>query len=120
MTDREKLVELLRQCVTQNITLNPDCWDAIIAVDYDSMADHLLSNGVIVLPCKVGDTVWFETYKRGEPIGLKPHKVGKIVVSVQIERGYGEPHTELPAWSFGKTVFLTREEAEAALRKEGQ
>ena len=48
MTDREKLVELLRQCVMQNVTTDPDCWDAIIDVDYGKMADSLLESGVAV------------------------------------------------------------------------
>ena len=45
---KEKLVELLRRCVMQNVTTDPDCWDAIIDVDYGKMADHLLANGVTV------------------------------------------------------------------------
>ena len=44
---KEKLVELLRQCVMQNITLDLDCWDAI-DVNYDQMADSLMESGVIV------------------------------------------------------------------------
>ena len=58
---------------------------------------------VIVLPCKVGDTIWrlkrtFETY---------PDK--------------SQPYTEADGfllqdiWNVGKNVFLTREEAEKAL-----
>lgn len=58
---------------------------------------------VVVLPCKVGDTVWrikrtFETY----PDKSKP---------------YIEPDAFLlqDVFNIGKTVFLTREEAEKAL-----
>lgn len=58
---------------------------------------------VVVLPCKVGDTIWrlkrtFETY----PDRSKP---------------YVEPDAFLlqDVWDAGKTVFLTREEAEKAL-----
>ena len=58
----------------------------------------------VVLPCKVGDTVWrikriFETYPdKSEP--------------------YIEPDAFLlqDVFNIGKTVFLTREEAEKALR----
>ena len=53
MTDREKLVELLRKCVTQNITTDPDIWDGIVDVNYGGMADLLLARGVIVLPCRI-------------------------------------------------------------------
>lgn len=58
---------------------------------------------VVVLPCKVGDTIWrlkrtFETY----PDRSKP---------------YVEPDAFLlqDVWDAGKTVFLPREEAEKAL-----
>lgn len=60
---------------------------------------------VVVLPCKVGDTVWrikrtFETYPdKSEP--------------------YIEPDAFLlqDVFNIGKTVFLTREEAEKALQE---
>lgn len=59
----------------------------------------------VVLPCKVGDTIWrlkrtFETY---------PDK--------------SQPYTEADGfllqdiWNVGKNVFMTREEAEKALRE---
>ena len=60
---------------------------------------------IVVLPCKVGDTIWrlkrtFETY----PDRSKP---------------YVEPDAFLlqDVWDAGKTVFLSREEAEKALAK---
>ena len=60
---------------------------------------------LVVLPCKVGDTVWrikrtFETY----PDKSKP---------------YIEPDAFLlqDVFNIGKTVFLTREEAEKALQE---
>ena len=75
------------------------------------------------LPCKVGDTIYFDTYKRGENIGVQPHKVGKVVVIVSTTRKFGFVGADIPDWEFGKTVFLTREEAEKALedrRKEDE
>ena len=48
MTQKENLVELIFS--TPGIELYYS--------DYDAIADHLLENGVIVPPCKVGDTVW--------------------------------------------------------------
>lgn len=60
------------------------------------------------LPCKVGDTVcWYS--RSGEIIEAKIIKNGfcaKIESGFEYDIGYGE---------IGKTVFLTREEAEAAL-----
>ena len=46
MTDRERLIEL---CDTNN------GW--VDEVPAEKFADYLLANGVIVPPCKVGDTV---------------------------------------------------------------
>lgn len=67
------------------------------------------------LPCKVGDTIYFDTYRRGENMGVQPHKVAKVEVVVSTERQFGSVGAEIPDWQFGKTVFLTREEAERAL-----
>lgn len=69
------------------------------------------------LPCKVGDTIYFDTYKKGENIGVQPHKVGKVVVIVSTTRKFGCVGADIPDWEFGKTVFLTREEAEIALEE---
>lgn len=67
---------------------------------------------VIILPCKVGDTIWrlkrtFETY----PDKSKPYTEADGFLLQDI-------------WNVGKNVFLTREEAEKALaemegRKDG-
>lgn len=60
MTDREKLVELIEQVYYCSI---------------EELADHLLANGVIVLPCKVGDEVWgIRSYH-----GVKHPQQGRIV-----------------------------------------
>ena len=85
----------------------------------EKVADHLLANGVIVQPCKVGDTVWCDTWKGGKNIGIQPHKIEVVRVVATIERVFGGVGATFYDWEFGKTVFLTREEAEAAL-KEGQ
>ncbi len=58
---------------------------------------------VIVLPCKVGDTIWrlkrtFETY----PDKSKPYTEADGFLLQDI-------------WNVGKNVFMTREEAEKAL-----
>lgn len=70
---------------------------------------------VVVLPCKVGDTVWFKTYTdNGKTcIGIQPHKAVSARVCVMAE-GRIFP-VELPLSRFGKSWFLTREEAEKAL-----
>ena len=70
---------------------------------------------VVVLPCKVGDKVWFETYKNSarDFIGVQPHEVARISVDIIVP---GEiVDTGFPADQVGRTVFLTKEEAEKAL-----
>ena len=114
---KEKLVELLRHCVTQNITLDPDAWDAVIAVDYGKMADSLMESGVVVLPCKVGDDLWWidaESWSvKVDKGGVKGIAITKDGVRIMDGcGGYDEIGTQY--------CYLTREEAEAALRKEGQ
>lgn len=76
----------------------------------------------IVLPCKVGDTVW-----SGEPFVDKHIREGSIV-QINIDAfgfcGFwasfhpGAIAAEFIKEDIGETVFLTREEAEAALAKE--
>ena len=91
----------------------------------DIIADHLLSEGVIVPPCKVGTTLYF---LYDSPYADKPDLTPRIYetnewyfdvdgkgVSIKPRwvRGYkGEYHYYL-----GKTVYLTREEAEKALER---
>lgn len=82
--------------------------------EYEDLEEQGL---LIKLPCKVGDMVWFNTYKHGEDVGLQPHKVEEVRVRFLMERDYADPYTEIPDYDFGKTVFLNKEEAEAKLRE---
>lgn len=88
-------------------------------------ADHLLANGVIVPPCKVGDTVYKITpnylfikdyevvgFHLGEFPTVNRHKRKPYLVSYDKTSRFLN-HITLD--EIGKTVFLTREEAEAAL-----
>ena len=92
----------------------------------ERLADHLLADGVIVPPVKVGQTVYVNGFGVAEP---------HCVVSVQANIGIsGFVRWRIEAWlkgeflvsrdsgfdfwledEFGKTVFLTKEEAERAL-----
>lgn len=78
---------------------------------------------VVVFPCKLGDTLYYapEWYLRCgygcEPVSVEAVNSynGNVVVEC-----YLDPDTNVSAVSgdFGKKVFLTREEAEQALRAE--
>ena len=70
---------------------------------------------VLVLPCKVGDTVYFRTYDCNGKVdlGIQPHKVTAIVGSAIVRGGYID--IGLLLGQYGVSWFLTREEADAAL-----
>ncbi|MCI8332632.1 MAG: hypothetical protein HFE78_07390 [Clostridiales bacterium] len=70
------------------------------------------SGGLVELPCRVGDTVYFRTYKAGTDIGIQPHEVTGIRVLIQTKGA------DIPIWEFGKDVFLSLEEAERNERSE--
>ena len=96
------------------------------------IAEYLLANGVIVPPCKVGDTLWVNWGYCKSKEETRPVKVYalrfdtkknnmRICVEANFKiSSYGGSYTHYYngtfAWnSVGKTVFLTKEEAEKAL-----
>ena len=119
MDVREKLIKLLKTSPTRNGY-----------TDLGDIADHLIANGVMVLPCKIGDKVYVNyIYGRNkiitdsqmvcsikQTVGVNDESYWKVCVKQVIEKGYIVYH-EYTEDDFGKTVFLTREEAEASLTK---
>ncbi len=120
MTERERLIDLL------NDVIDLPCDGELIA----DVAEHLLDNGVILPPVKVGDTVYELLFYDGKPDGYYE----RIVTGYHYtqENHYGNlkdneylcvvgkycNHTRhINTSKIGKTVFLSREDAEAALNK---
>ena len=70
---------------------------------------------LVVLPCKVGDTVYFRTYDCNGTVdlGIQPHKVTSIVGHAIVRGKYTD--VGLSPGQYGVSWFLTREEAEKAL-----
>lgn len=105
---RDRLIELLSKPIFPKIGVDPA----------EVVADYLLDNGVIVPPCKVGDRVWFDTWKRNGTVnvGIQPHSVDSIIVVLMCDE---KSHvlTEIRDYQIGKSVFLTKEEAEKALKE---
>lgn len=109
MTERERLIELLnKSCEERGWIMN----------GAENIADYLLANGVIVPPCKVGQEVYFIKNFFNfvkEPIkekvcGMKTYSDNmKFTFVTASQRCFDED-------KLGKTVFLTREEAEQALK----
>lgn len=107
MTDREKLAELLEGAFERFID------DPFYIPDKREFADHLLAHGVIVLPCKVGDTVYCDICNEGR--GFYDEC---IVKSIEIEKDFTEPLITVVCYEraayqtywardFGKDIFLT-------------
>lgn len=97
------------------------------------IADCLLENGVIVPPCKVGDTVFCLINECNELDSCSNHICMSEVENFSFEKRGNDQLllVHLNFWNtdinprtavefvdvvFGKTVFLTLEEAEAALK----
>ncbi len=109
MTERERLIELLDGKSTDT------------PADVEYVADHLLATGVIVPPCKVGDTVWWLTTANWQQtewrivearVSMLQQKADK---SWKIRITHNSSVFDITTDKLGKSVFLSREEAEKAL-----
>lgn len=106
---RDRLVGLLKKAdKNSSDKLITDYEDAI-----QDNADYLIENGVIVLPCKVGETVWF--IRDEKTIETKVEKIVLKNKGVYLKLGCNAMY-ETSCNSIGKTVFLTKEEAEQKLK----
>lgn len=131
MNERERLIELLMQGELEAdkqgvFNCSRSEWKAEI------MADFLIGNGVIVPPVKVGGTV----YINGKPAEVSFISIeSDISFCIQADCFWKDckdccfvdsnicnngGHFEFTASDIGKTVFLTREEAEKALKEREQ
>jgi hypothetical protein len=124
LTMRERLIQLIKH----DNCINPyNCSDKCKYVELDDchsarLADYLIDNGVVVLPCPIDTHIYVvptqenglteitEMVVRGFAIG-RPRNVANCF------RTRGTSALFQPSFEqFGKTVFLTREEAERALK----
>ena len=91
----------------------------------DAIADYLIEKGVIVPPCKVWQTVYVLTHD--SPTGIEKSMVKRMLLQ-ELQDGttikiivpcvfddWGNAVREFYPNDFGKTIFLTREQAEKAL-----
>ena len=130
--DRERLMEIIDSNGRFNLP----------TVELELLADHLVANGIgdiadlkaenerlmkqletaVVLPCKVGDTVYW-LYAKGATGWYNDIRVCKVS-SISISEHYIEIHSERTSlndtnfWGrIGDNVFLTKEAAEARLEE---
>ena len=117
---REKLIELLKQGA-DNTPCSENCWDKkCVDCIRETTADHLIANGVTVLPCNVGQTIWL-VYTPKHP--ADPNDKGKWFIEQDgVQRViFGAKGVSIETWNMGtipgkeigKKLFFTKEEAEA-------
>ena len=133
MSERERLIELLMQgdiaAAKQGVF---NC--CMCRREAETIADYLLENGVIVPPVSLGDKI----YEIISPKDREPYFITATVCAVHIADGSrnscqrkresyivaecsGTKYVhKYPISKFGKSVFLTREEAENALKESDQ
>ena len=122
---RDKLIDIIEQCTCHySPPCDGDCGLCKNVEIYDEqiehIADHLLANGVIVPSANTGKTVYWasDVYKKVQPFVVVEayiHLVGKEA-SFEYRAKNGEHPMYFSGSTIGKTVFLTREEAEQALK----
>lgn len=115
MTERERLTELIMNTPKIPVEINGRAQGRTYQTARN-IADHLLANGVIVPPCKVGDKVYYlcrdqETYEWY----ICEREVYSISVYENSTHIYVSPIISFAEIQIGVLVFLTREEAEKAL-----
>lgn len=102
---REKLIELLEKYNS--------------GLQGDKIADYLLNNGVVVLPCKIGSTVYLIRHDAKQIYECEVVRISIYGRENEIRcftQGDGRYLSRQFA-DIGKTAFLTREEAERALKE---
>lgn len=112
MTQREKLIDLL-----ENAPAAPN-GERNVA----TLANHLLENGVIVPPCKVGQSVWILTRNYDSKKNSCSIEVVECVISSfrvnQLNQfftaHYMDSEISIHPSEIGESVFLTYDEADKA------
>ena len=102
MTDRNKLIEILQDTLHE--------WECDVSIKtLTEITEHLIENGVICLPCKVGDKIY-------QTDGIRTYE--STIREIEISSTNTVYYTENVAFddrAIGNSIFLTREEAEKAL-----
>ena len=142
MTEKERLTELIRNAPKIEFPFGSRAQGKTYQTA-QNMADHLLANGVIVPPCKVGQTLYvlstchdivafpengvicpYENVCRIDDCTsfgdtLRPFPMTVEIISIGDHGIYSiffeESKTEYLSTDFGRDIFITHEEAEKAL-----
>ncbi|MBQ3543528.1 MAG: hypothetical protein IJA34_00825 [Lachnospiraceae bacterium] len=116
--EKDKLIELLKDTLHE--------WECDVQFETISeIADHLLANGVIVPPCKVGDTVYKVSFVYKTVTQLKVEGFIYNLASWKVHcthlvpswLGNQKEHIYISFSSFGKNAFLDYKKAEQVLKE---
>ena len=108
---RERLVELLDKAFIE-------CDDNYGRPCTKQVADYLISNNVVVLPCVVGQTVWcIYNYEKPKEFQVTILSMSENHYSFTIVANKGVFKHYCDKDAVGKWVFFTKEEAENALKE---
>ena len=115
MTDRDRLIELFKKTEYTpfpEMTMTANLGNQFTDYGLNCIVDNLLANGVIVPPCKVGQTVYYISFRK--VYKGKCHAITIQKNSVQIHLyDYDGDNASCSA----KDIFLTKEEAEEKLKE---
>ena len=138
MTDRDRLINELKKaknrclihesggCLACKYRGQADC-------TLENLADHLLANGVIAPPCKVGDTIYSfcDVFGVILPYVIQNFGVGFLgkdrpnywyweATSHATETDELLDEIDFDLDDIGESIFLTKEEAEAKMKELGK
>ena len=132
MSDRDRLIELIEKsncenCIKYDVCRYSKAFDPRNVWANGNCPKFKDESRFVELPCNVGDTVYYFSHRpfnlsllpntiyKADVVRIVTTRLGTSVV-IQIHNDYG--CTEVPQISdFGKTVFLTKEEAEEKLKE---
>ena len=122
MTDRDRLIELLKDAPSLDVLYGQD-------EEWESAADHLLANGVTLSPLPIGSTVYeirakgVREYGKHRKYDYSPDtafSLNNAIKQKAILYIAPKKFCKSDKARLNKTVFLTKEEAEAKLKKRGK
>ena len=123
MTERERLYELIVDADNEFFRETPY---GTAQERIEKTVEHLLANGVLLPPVRIGDTVYYIVggyYKTPDNCKVsEPCKVVEISYKIgakyrQLAGFITDKGTRYSFDGIGKTVFLTREDAEEEAKK---
>lgn len=107
-----------RLAAYEDTGLEPGDLKSTADIDYVRIIELLKADKagkLVVLPCKVGDHVW-EDGREAIVVWFFGYKTERYLHAQFFDNA---EYTDIPFYEIGKTVFMTREEAEAAMAQKG-